>query len=255
MLRITFWFFVLSILLSGSCTPHRKMVYFQDKQMIGDTVPYDTAEYNIKPGDILHVHISTMEEESYYIFNNEGFSHSSSQNSYRNEISIYVEGYTVSKYGYITMPVLGDVYVEGYTIEDATKIIQDKIDRYLKDATVIVKIVNFNITVVGEVRRPGNYYVYNNQLTVIDALGLAGDMTTFGKREINIIRHTPEGAKFATIDLTDRQAFSSEFFYLHSNDIVYVEPTFAKRLGFAEFPFSVLFSAISTTILLISFID
>ncbi len=245
----------IAILLSTSCTPHRQMVYLQDKQEVGDTVPYELPDYKVKPGDILHVRVLTMEEENYQIFNNEEFSRSSYGDGHRNNISVYINGYTVTEKGYITMPVLGEVKVSGMNVSEITDHIQDKIDKYLIDATVIVKMVNFNITVLGEVRRPGNYYIYDNQLTIVDALGLAGDMTDFGKRKVNIVRHTPEGAKFATLDMTDRRSISSEFFYLQSNDIVYVEPTLAKRLGFSEFPFAVLFSAITTTILLLNYVN
>ncbi len=241
------------MLLSSSCTPHRQIVYFQDKHELGDTVEYSLPDYRVKPGDILHIRVMTLEEESYRMFNSEDFTRAAYGD--RTNISVYINGYTVNELGYIKMPVVGDVNVEGMTISGITEHVQEKVDKYLVDATVVVKLVNFNITVLGEVRRPGNYYIYDNQLTVVDALGLAGDMTDFGRRNVNIIRHTPEGAKFASLDMTDRRSFSSEFFYLQSNDIVYVEPTIAKRLGFADFPFSVLFSAITTTILLLNYIN
>ncbi len=253
MSKTIIWVAGIVLLITSSCTPHREIVYFQDKQDIGDTVSYDTSYYKIKPDDILHVRVLTIEEENYRMFNTDDNFRTARGD--RSDITVYIEGYSVNEYGYIKMPVLGNVKVEGMTINEATDHIQEKIDDYLIDATVVVKLVNFNVTVLGEVSRPGNYYVYDNRLTIVDALGLAGDMTDFGKRNVNIVRHTPDGAKFATLDLTDRKSFSSEFFYLQSNDIVYVEPTIAKRLGFKDFPFSVLFSAISTTVLLLNFIN
>ncbi len=255
MTRIPFWVMSVIILLSASCTPHRQMVYFQDKQMVGDTVPYNRPDYKVKHGDILYVRILTMEEENYQIFNSDDFDRSSYGSGQRNNISVYINGYSVNQEGNIKMPVLGDVYVEGNSISEITEQIQEKVDRYLIDATVIVKLVNFNVTVLGEVRRPGNYYIYDNQVTVVDALGMAGDMTDFGERKVNIVRHTPQGAEFASLDMTDRRSYSSEYFYLQSNDIVYVEPTKAKRLGFSDFPFAVLFSAITTTILLLNYVN
>ncbi len=241
------------LLLSMSCTPHRQIVYFQDKEKVGDTVEYSLPDYRVKPGDILYVRVMTLEEESYRMFNSDDFTRSTYGG--RDNISVYIHGYTVNELGYIKMPVVGDVKVDGMNISFITEHIQEKVGKYLVDATVVVKLVNFNITVLGEVRRPGNYYIYDNQLTIVDALGLAGDMTDFGRRRVNIVRHTPEGAKFASLDMTDRRSFSSEFFYLQSNDIVYVEPSIAKRLGFADFPFAVLFSAITTTILLLNYIN
>lgn len=255
MSRSIFSIIALIVIFIASCTPHREIVYFQDKQEVGDTVAYDTTSYKVKPGDILHVRVLTMEEENYKIFNTEGLHETGSSGGFRNEISIYINGYSVDEQGNIEMPVIGEVNVSGKAISEIRKHIQQKVDEYLIDATAVVKLVNFNVTVLGEVNRPGNYYIYDNQLTVADALGLAGDMTDFGNRKINVLRHTPEGAKFATLDLTDRQSFSSEYFYLQSNDIVYVEPTFAKRLGFRDFPFSVMFSAVTTTLLLLSYFN
>lgn len=251
----TILYISIIILVFASCTPHRQMVYFQDKQSAGDTVQYERVDYRVKPGDILHIRILTMEEENYSIFNNDDFERASYGSGHRNNISVYINGYSISKDGNINMPVIGNVQVDGKTIDEITKYIQEKVDKYLIDATVVVKLVNFNVTVLGEVRRPGNYYIYDNQLTIIDALGLAGDMTNFGERKVNIVRHTPEGAEFAVLDMTDRRSFSSEYFYLQSNDIVYVESTKAKRFGFEEFPFAVLFSAITTTILLLNFVN
>ncbi len=255
MSKTIFWITITALLLSVSCTPQRQIVYFQDKHELGDAVSYSMPDYKVKPGDILHVRVMTLEEESYRIFNIDDFGRSTYGDGFRTNISVYIHGYTVNESGYIKMPVLGAVKVERMTISAITENIQEKVDKYLKDATVVVKMVNFNVTVLGEVRRPGNYYIYDNQLTVVDALGLAGDMTDFGKRKVNIVRRTPEGAKFASLDMTDRRSYSSEFFYLQSNDIIYVEPTLAKRLGFADFPFSVLFSAITTTILLLNYIN
>ena len=255
MTRILIIISIILLLLVVSCTPHREMVYFQDKQLVGDTVAYERVDYKVKPGDILYVRILTAEEENYALFNSDDFHRASYGGGNRNNISVYINGYTINQKGNIKMPVIGNVFVDGLTISDIEEHIQSRVDKYLIDATTIVKLVNFNVTVLGEVRRPGNYYIYDNQLTVVDALGLAGDMTNFGKRKVNIVRHTPNGAEFAVLDMTDRRTFSSEYFYLQSNDIVYVEPTRAKRLGFEEFPFAVLFSAVTTVILLLNYIN
>lgn len=244
---------IMLLLLAASCTPHRKMVYLQHAAAESDTLMFSRPDYRIKPGDILHIRVLTLDEESYLIFNNEESRQLGAGGGARNNISVFLNGYTVKENGAVSMPVLGEVFVAGMTLTETTRFIENAVTDYLIGATVVVKLVNFSITVLGEVRRPGNYYVYDNQLTIMDAIGIAGDLTDYGNRKINIVRQTADGATFATLDITDSRAVVSEFYYLQPNDIVYVEPHRVKRLGFAQFPFAVVFSAISTTLLLINF--
>ncbi len=246
--------FAILLLSISACVPHSKMVYLQQQGEIQDTLKFSRPEYYIKAGDILHVRVLTMEEESFLMFNNVENRGSTSYSTRENQISVYLHGYNVSDNGNITLPVIGKVEVAGLTTERAQDKIQEKIDKYLIGATVVVKIANFSVTVLGEVKRPGNYYVYDNRFTVMDVLGMAGDMTEFGNRQVNIVRQTEDGAVFSVLDITDSQAVTSEFYYLQPDDLVYVQPHRVKRLGFREFPFSVLFSAITTTILLLGFI-
>ena len=245
---------IILVLASTSCTPHKKLVYLQHQAEVSDTLMFSRPDYLIKPGDILHIRVLTLDEESNLIFNNEETRRMGSGSGGSNNISVFLHGYTVGEDGTVKMPVMGDVRVAGQTIARATKEIEDQIEEYLIGATVVIKLVNFSITVLGEVRRPGNYYIYDNQFSIMDAIGLAGDMTDYGNRQVNIVRQTDQGATFATLDVTDSRAVVSEFYYLQPNDIVYVEPHKVKRLGFAQFPFAVVFSAISTTLLLINFI-
>jgi polysaccharide biosynthesis/export protein len=249
------FFLVITILIlaASSCTPHKQLVYLQHQAEVSDTLMFSRPDYFIKPGDILHIRVLTLDEESDLLFNNEETRRMGAGSGARNNISVYLHGYTVGDDGNVKMPVLGDVNVAGRTIAQATRNIEEQIEEYLIGATVVIKLVNFSITVLGEVRRPGNYYIYDNQFSIMDAIGLAGDMTDYGNRQVNIVRQTDQGATFATLDVTDSRAVASEFYYLQPNDIVYVQPHKVKRLGFAQFPFAVVFSAISTTLLLINF--
>lgn len=254
MIRNIFFIFLLMALAFSSCVPHSKMVYLQKKEEHKDTLEFVRPDYFIKAGDILHIRVLTMDEESFLTFNNLESRGTTSYSSRDNQISVYLHGYNVNEEGKITMPVIGAVSVSGITTEEAQEKIQSRIDEYLIGATVVVKIANFSVTILGEVKRPGNYYVYDNRFTVMDVLGVAGDMTEFGNRKVNIIRQTEDGAVFSVLDITDRNAVTSEFYYLQPDDLVYVQPHKVKRLGFREFPFSILFSAITTTILLLGFI-
>ncbi len=252
--KLTFLVIILLVIVSA-CVPHKRMVYLQETAEDQDTLKFTRPEYRIKGGDILHIRVLTLDEESFVTFNNIDGRGGTSYSSRENQISVYLHGYTVSEEGCITMPVIGEVEVAGLTAEEAKNHLQEIIDDYLVGATVIVKIANFSVTILGEVRRPGNYYVYDNRYTIMDVIGQAGDLTEFGNRKVNIIRQTEDGAIFTVLDITDREAVTSEFYYLQPDDLVYVQPHRVKRLGFREFPFGVLFSAVTTLILLLNFIN
>lgn len=245
----------LALLLLGSCTPHKQLVYLQDKLGHGEELPVNVDVYILKPNDILHIRVSTLDEDAHSLFNMEDLrTMRTTTTSGLGDLNLYIYGYSVNENGMIQMPVIGEVQVAGLSLEGARARIQEMVDDYLIGATISVKLVNFSVTVLGEVRRPGNYYIFDNEFTIMDAIGLAGDLTDYGNRNINIVRRTADGVKFATLDITDRGAVTSEYYYLQPNDLVYVEPHTVKRLGFAQFPFAVLFSAITTTVLLINFI-
>ncbi len=235
------------------CVPQSKVVYFQPVENDTTGVIFDQPEYEIKKGDILHVRVLTLDDESYFLFNNEEQRLTGGGGArQQNNISIYLNGYAVSQEGDVQIPVVGNIPVAGLTLREATDTITSKIDMYSKGATVIVKLANFSVTVLGEVKKPGNFYIYDNRINLMDAIGLAGDLTDYGNRKVKIARQTSEGIIFGEVDITKRSSVSSEFFFLQPNDVVYVEPLYAKRFGFSQFPFSVLFSAVTTTILLIN---
>lgn len=244
---------LMVILVAGACTPQHRLVYMQDRQDAGDALPVFVGDYLVKPGDILHVRVTTPDANAQALFNADDIRMTRSTSGGTGDLSLYIYGYTINHQGKIQMPVIGEVAVAGLTINQARDAIQALVDEYLIGATVSVKMVNFSVTVLGEVKRPGNYYVYDNQFTLMDALGLAGDLTDYGNRKVKVVRRSAEGVEFATLDITDRRSVTSKLYYLQPGDLVYVEPLPAKRAGFAQFPFAVLFSAITTTLLLINF--
>jgi polysaccharide export outer membrane protein len=178
------------------------------------------------------------------------------QNLFQNETSLFINGYTVSDSGYIEIPVLGKVLVAGKTIDEATNSIRQRTDKFLKDATVIVKLISFKISVIGEVSRPGTYNNYNNQLTVLEAISMAGDITDYGNRkQVLVLRPTSNGTKSFRLDLTNRSILSSDGFFLLPNDIVYVEPIKSKTFRINMPAISLAFTSISTLILILNYIN
>ncbi len=254
--RLLFFSLILVVAIFGSCTPHRQMVYLQDRLEQGDTLGVRPKDYRVKPNDILHIRVTTLDPDAHAIFNMEDMrSMRSTTGGGMGDLNLYIYGYTVNKEGKVQMPVVGEVKVAGLTLDEARVLIQEEIDNYLIGATVSIKMANFSVSVVGEVNSPGNFYVYDNEFTIMDAIALAGDLTDFGNREVNVVRRTGDGLIFASIDLAGRDIVESDYYFLQPGDLIYVEPYRVKRLGFAQFPFAVLFSAISTTVLLINFIQ
>ena len=242
------------VIFFTSCTPQRKLTYVQDRQNTGNQLTIVIDEYRLKPGDILHVRVMSSDQGANEIFNLDDTRRAVTRAAAVGDPHMFLYGYTINPSGDIQMAVIGDINLAGLSLKEAHDRIQGIVRDYIIDATVSIKVVNFSVTVLGEVRNPGSFYIYDHDFTVMGALGLAGDLTDYGNRNVHLVRRNNEGLEFHRLDITDRQAFNSEFYYLQPNDLIYVEPLLSKRFGFAQFPFAVFFSAISTTLLLINFI-
>jgi polysaccharide export outer membrane protein len=170
--------------------------------------------------------------------------------------NFYMDGYTIDPDGKITLPVIGDVVVKDMTTEEAQASIQKAADKFLTKAIVIVKLTSFKVTVLGEVKNPGYYYVFNSQATLLEGLGMAGDLTAFGNREnVKLIRQTPGGSEVVMLDLTDADLLKSPYFFMMPGDVLYVAPLRARsnrsNLELATF----VFGALTTTILVMSYVE
>jgi polysaccharide export outer membrane protein len=128
------------------------------------------------------------------------------------------------------------------------------VDEYLKETTVIVKLAIFKVTVIGEVNRPGTVNIYQNKLNVFELISMAGDLTSFAKRnKVYLIRETQNGSKVKELNLNDVNILESDYYYIQPDDILYVPPVKAKNFAFGNFPYALIFTTITTTLLLINF--
>jgi polysaccharide biosynthesis/export protein len=243
-----------TVLLLISCTPQSRLTYIQDPGSLGEELNVRAEQYTLKPGDILHVRVMSNDPQANEIFNLDDRRPASNRADVAGDQQMFLYGHTINSRGEIQLPVIGNLSVGGLNLDEAHAMIKEMADEYIVDATVSVKIVNFSVTVLGEVRRPGNFYVYDHDFTVMDAIGLAGDLTDYGNRKVHIVRRTDDGLKFSRLDITDRNSMASELYYMQPNDMIYVEPLIAKRFGFAQFPFNVFFSAITTALLLLNYV-
>ena len=146
--------------------------------------------------------------------------------------SYTLQYYTVDKDGYINFPVLGKVHAEGLTISQLTDTLTTEISKSVNDPIVNIHFANYQVTVLGEVTRPGRYNVSSERITIFDALGLAGDMTPYGKRENVLIARETEGKmQFERLNINNPSIFTSPFYYLQQNDVIYVEPNGVRAVN------------------------
>ncbi len=254
-IRILFGLVIAASVLS-SCVPQKKMMYLQmaEQNEVKPSFENERAlTYRIQPGDNLYIKVVSLDEKTSMMFNVSG---SGNYQQFTNDAAVYLNSYTVSEQGTIEFPLAGQIYVQNLNVEQIKERIQEILDEYLKETVLIVKLVNFNLTVLGEVRRPGQYKVYQSEINVFEALSMAGDLTEFAKRDdIKIIRQTKTGSEIIMIDMEKADILSSDYYYLKPNDIIYVEPLKIKQYGFATFPYALVFSSISTALLLINFFN
>ncbi len=215
-------FFAIYTCLATGCAPRRDLVYFSNlaKQTSDEKLP--SQEVKIQQNDLLSVSINSLNQESNVLFavNTKA---PSAENNYK------VEGYRVNKEGMINLPVVGNVRLEGLTIEQAQNTISRELDKYVKKPVVDVQLVNFKVTVIGEVNRPSNFTVQGDNINLLQALGMAGDMTVYGKRDnVLVIREQNGQRVMKRLNLNNQDVMNSPFFFLKQNDIVYVEPDKSK---------------------------
>ena len=253
-LRILFYLFFF-MFLTSSCYYNKRLVYLQDKHFSetkSTLVENKRTPYQLQTADVLSVQIkSSAEKEVSGIFN------ISTQNlMVANQGTLFLEGYSIDASGKITLPILGELIVKGLTVEEAQQFIQSNANKYFNNAIVIVKLVSFKVTVLGEVKNPGYYFVYNNQATALEALGMAGDLTTFGnRRNIKLLRQHISGTEVILLDITKPDLLRSEYFYLKPGDVLYVEPLKARSKRANLELLSLVFAAITAAVLIFSYVN
>ena len=259
-MRIPFYFslritvVVLLAGLLGSCVAQRELPYLQDKSYSTQAtvqVENERQVYRLQPGDVLSIRVQSVQPAL-----NDLFSMTTGQNIQSGDPgNLFVSGYSVDEAGTIALPTVGRLKVAGLTVEETQLLVQKEVGRFMREANVVVKLTSFKLTILGEVRVPGRYFVYNTQATVLEALGLAGDLTEFGNRtNVKLIRPTPKGSEVVLLDLTDPNLLRSKYYYLLPNDALYVEPLKARTNRGNSNNLGMVFGGLSTIILLLSFI-
>lgn len=221
---------LLLLLIATSCATKKQIHYFQDAENLNDTAAVEAFRPRIEENDILHISLSSYNLEALRPFIRQTGLETNIANTNPGLV-----GYLVNSAGNINYPVLGDIYVVGKTRREVEEILKEQLSAFITDVVVDVRIMNFKVTVIGEVTNPGVYTVNDERVTIPQALALAGDLTRDGKRDNIMIIREEEGKQMVTrVDMTQTALFNSEFFFLKQNDIVYVEPSLVgvKKSGF-----------------------
>jgi polysaccharide export outer membrane protein len=248
------------LLLMTSCTSQKKLAYLSNlPETSGEQYfKMDIPEYKIQPRDVLYITLKAMDPDggiSEYL----GGGGSGGNTTLVQQIGgSYLFGYNVNKDGNIIIPILGLVNVVGKTLDEIREMLQREFEKKYRNAIVECKLLSFKFTVIGEVKSPGTYVNFSNYLTVLEAIGQAGGINDFGRRDnLLIVRPFEGGTKTFKISLRDKSILLSEAYFLLPNDVVIVEsepkkifnlnfPTFAAILSTAT-------SLLSTTLLLINY--
>jgi polysaccharide export outer membrane protein len=248
-------YFLLLLITGTSCVSLKKIKYIQDATVSqsADSVVYQakSPDYLIQPGDHLYIDVKNIDTKSMNPFQtNNNVNYQTS-----NEAGVYLNSYLVSDSGSIDFPLVGKVFVKGKTINEVQSTLQQVVNEFFQLTTVSVKLVNFRISMLGEVARPGTYMIYQNEMNILQAISMAGDLSNYAnRREINIIRKHGNGSNVYKVNLLDARILNSPAYYLQPGDVVYVEPLKGKNFTFTAFPYAILFSTISTTLLILNFI-
>lgn len=209
-----------------SCTSPKQLVYFQNVSDRPDNVLLKPFTATIQAGDVLSIQVSSLSTEASMYFNPYTTQATATFNTVNPTNPLpATTGYLVALDSTITLPLVGKVVVAGQTNVSAAEQIRAKLNDYLKEPTVSVRNLNFRVTVLGEVNRPSIFNIANERITLPEVLGLAGDLTIYGRRDnVLIIREENGQRTYTRLNLTRRDVFTSPYYYLHPNDVVYVEP-------------------------------
>jgi polysaccharide export outer membrane protein len=213
-MKLHYLYYLMIFLFLSSCASSKKINYFQNND---DSISKELL-VNFEPplqiGDILTINVSAIEQEAAMPFNL-----FESQNI-ANQIPL---PYIIDAEGKINFPVIGKIKAAQLTTKQLTKYLTTALSPFLKKPIVNIRITNFKVTILGDVKNPGSYPVLNERISIIEALGLAGDLTIYGDREnITLIREQNGKRTFKNIDLTNKKLFNSPYFYLSQNDALYI---------------------------------
>lgn len=215
-----------------SCAPRQEITYMKDIESIALDNSIKNSRITFQPGDQLIITVTAKDMDVVKPFN-QSYSSSTtttqytvpSSNSLPQQVPVSGSTYIVDTDGNITFPQIGTVSTKGENVETLRSKLVDLISAYVKNPVVDLKLINFKISVLGEVNKPGQYVIPDGSTTLLGALGLAGDLTPYGIRSnVLIVRNVDGQITKERVDLTSAQFINSPYYYLKQNDVIYVQP-------------------------------
>ena len=223
--RLSVWMGLTALFVGmfTSCYHTKELAYVSDAERDSAQVILNNYTATIHPGDQLYIYVSSQTPESVIPFNEE---------TNKGSESTGANGYNVADDGCIIFPVLGKIMSAGLTRDSLAHVIEHRLlsEGHITDPVVEVKMINFRVAVIGEVKSPKELHLTSERITIFEALAMCGDITMDGKRtNVGVLREVDGVVTLGEIDLTSKELFNSPYYYLQQNDIVYVEPTKKKK--------------------------
>jgi polysaccharide biosynthesis/export protein len=239
------------LLLISSCVTQKDVEYLQDKTKAAKIFnEAEVGDYRLKPNDELYIQITSLDDAAASIFSAAG----TQQLYYMATVQPYgasLISFTIDKEGYVLLPVIGKILVKDKTTSEVSELIKTSLANILSQPVVTVKLVNRYVSVLGEVQRPGHFAYAQDKLTILDAIGLAGDMTDYANREEVILTRNENGKNIRIpVDLSRSDILASNYYYIRPNDVVYIKPLRKKFWGLRQFPYNVILGTITTALLI-----
>ena len=246
---------VLFIFVIQSCKTQKDVIYFQNVDEVIDNNPELFESPKIQTGDMLSIVVSSYHMDAVLPFNL-SVSATSAEEQMTGRGRQQIQNYLVDSNGNINFPVLGIIKVAGKDRQELSDELQLKIQRYVKEPIVTIRILNFRYTIIGEVKNPGVFTTENEKISVLEAIGAAQDLTIYGRRDsIMLIRNENNTISKHYIDLKNASIVDSSYYFLKQNDVVYVQPNNTKTMESKVSPFNpLLISVASFGLALLTFI-
>lgn len=233
-MKNTLLILIIISLSFGSCVSRKELTTFYEADFGKNEVTEinERTEVTIQSQDLVNISISSFDKEVIEAFNQGSIQNNMNMQNQQSGVSNmfeYFSGYLVDDQGFIDFPLIGKIYLKNLTRRQAKDTIQKLIGPIAKDVTVNLRFLNFKITILGEVQQPGIQRISNERISILEALGAAGDFTPYANRQNVLLIREKEGKRtFTKINFQSKDIFTSPFFYLQQNDVIYVEPSQVK---------------------------
>ncbi len=247
--KIATFIVVCLALISSSCISLKKSELIQPLSIPDYNQEFVNTQrdaYKINYGDNLYLKVYSADVKTSKYFR-------SDFPEIMNDSYIYLNSYKVDEEGFVQYSFVDKVMVKGLTIEEAQDAIQEAVEEYFDDVTVQIKLVNFRISIIGEVNSPGSFTIDREQITILQAISMAGGLKEFAEADaVTLVRKSPNGSIVKTLDLTDSKILESEYLFLLPDDVVYIKPRPSKSYAFEKFPYGLLAGIVSIAISIVA---